>query len=65
MNPFFCYSNTLKKELLAIGERYITRTLNENTNKYCWVFMRTERLLEYLTRRKGERVENIRVVFKD
>jgi len=52
LKPFYCYSNRLKKELIDIGERYIVRTLNENTNKYCWVFLRTERLLEYLTQRK-------------
>ena len=52
MKPFYCYSNRLKKELLNIGERYIARTLNENTNKYCWVFLRTEILCEYLTKRK-------------
>jgi len=52
LKPFYCYSNRLKKELLKIGERYIVRTLNENTNKYCWVFLRTEKLLEYLTQRK-------------
>jgi len=52
LKPFYCYSIKLKKELLNIGERYITRTFNENTNKYCWVFMRTEKLCEYLTKRK-------------
>lgn len=52
MKPFYCYSIKLKKELLSIGERYIARTFNENTNKYCWVFLRTENLLSYLTKRK-------------
>lgn len=52
IQPFFCYSNRLKRELLEFGERYITRTFNENTKKYCWVFLRTDKLLEYLTQRK-------------
>lgn len=51
--PFYCYSPKLKEELESIGENPITRMFNQNTNKLCWVYLRTENLLNYLTLRKN------------
>lgn len=52
-NPiFYCYSPTLKNELLDIGERYVAKGVNPNTNKYYWMFLYTNRMKEYLDSRK-------------
>jgi len=48
---FYCYSPKLKCELLDIGERYIAKSLHQKTNKFYWLFLRTEKLNEYLNER--------------
>ena len=58
---FYCYSPTLKKELLDIGERYIAKTINPKTNRECWLFLYTDGLTDYLNNRpktKHKYVEN-------
>lgn len=48
---FYCYSPKLKNELLSIGERYVARNLHPNTKKFYWLFLRTDKLKEYLDNR--------------
>jgi hypothetical protein len=48
---FYCYSPILKCELLNIGERYIAKSLNPTTQKYYWMFLYTDKLIEYLNKR--------------
>lgn len=35
---FYCYSYNLKQFLVANGHRYITHSVNTNTQKKFWVF---------------------------
>ena len=51
-NIFYCYSPKLKNELLVFGEKYIAKNLHPETNKFCWLFLKTAKLKEYLTKRK-------------
>ena len=48
---FYCYSPKLKCELLNIGERYIAKSKHPVTNKYYWMFIYTDSLIEYLNNR--------------
>lgn len=48
---FYCYSPTLHKELLQIGESYIAKTVHPETNRDCWLFLYTSNLIEYLNKR--------------
>lgn len=50
-NVFYCYSPTLKRELLDIGEKYIAKTVNPSSNRACWIFLYTEKLIEHLNGR--------------
>lgn len=49
---FYCYSPSLKKELLNIGEKYIAKSKNDNTNRYYWMFLYTDTLVDYLNKRQ-------------
>ena len=49
---FYCYSPSLKCELLNIGERYIAKTVHPETKRSCWLFLRNNTLLSYLDNRK-------------
>lgn len=51
---FYCYSPTLKNELLGIGEKYIAKGINQNTNRNYWCFLYTNKLVNYLDQRKKE-----------
>ncbi len=51
---FYCYSPKVKNELLNIGERYIAKNLHPKTNKFYWLFLRTDNLKKYLSNRKQE-----------
>ena len=48
---FYCYSPTLHKELLNIGERYITKTIHPETQRECWLFLYNNNLIDYLNKR--------------
>lgn len=48
---FYCYSPKLKCELLNIGERYIAKGKNENSNRYYWLFLFSDELKKYLDNR--------------
>jgi len=48
---FYCYSPKLKCELLNIGERYIAKGKNENSNRYYWIFLFSDELKKYLDNR--------------
>ena len=48
---FYCYSPTLKCELLNIGEKYIAKTINPSSNRTCWIFLYTNNLVNYLNER--------------
>lgn len=48
---FYCYSPTLHKELMNIGERYIAKTVHPETQRECWLFLYTDTLTEYLNKR--------------
>ena len=51
-NVFYCYSPTLKKELVnQVGERFICKGVNPNTNREFWVFLYTPELVKYLDER--------------
>ena len=53
---FYCYSYPLKNFLIENGLRYITNSVNQNTQKKFWVFEGTEelnRLLDVWKVRKG------------
>lgn len=50
-NLFFCYSPTLKCELMEIGERYVARGINPSTNREFWSFHYTPELVQYLDNR--------------
>ncbi len=53
---FYCYSYPLKEFLVDNGLRYITNSVNSNTQKKFWVFEGTDelnRLLEIWRVRKG------------
>ena len=41
---FYCYSYNLKTFLCENGLRYITNSVNSNTQKKFWLFERTEQL---------------------
>ena len=41
---FYCYSYPLKMFLIENGLRYITHSVNSNTQKKFWVFEGTEEL---------------------
>lgn len=45
---FYCYSYNLKCFLLESGQRFITSSVNKNTNKKFWVFEGTDELNELL-----------------
>lgn len=47
---FYCYSNPLKQFLIENGERFITKSIHEKTNKKYWVFIGTEKLNSLLTK---------------
>ena len=49
---FYCQSPSLKKELLSIGEKYIAKSKNDNTNRYYWMFLFTDTLVDYLNNRQ-------------
>lgn len=58
---FYCYSPTLKCELLEIGEKYIAKTVNPSTNRECWLFLFNDNLTAYLNNRpktKNKYVKN-------
>jgi len=59
---FYCYSPTLKKQLLEeTGQRYIAKTINPSTNRECWLFLYTDELIDYLNKRpktKNKYVKN-------
>lgn len=44
---FYCYSPILKRALLHNGFRYLHVGINNNTNRYFWVFNNTTELDEY------------------
>ncbi len=46
MNPklYYCYSNPLKQFLIQNGERFITKSIHERTNKKYWVFVSSDKL---------------------
>lgn len=48
---FYCYSPTLHKELMDIGERYIAKTNHPETGRECWLFLYTDTLINYLDKR--------------
>ena len=49
---FYCYSPTLKKELMDVAkQRYIAKTINPTTNRDCWIFLYTKELTDYLDNR--------------
>lgn len=53
---FYCYSYPLKEFLVASGLRYITNSVNSNTQKKFWVFEGTgelNRLLDVWRMQKG------------
>ena len=53
---FYCYSYPLKEFLVKSGLRYVTNSVNANTQKKFWVFEGTDelnRLLEIWRTRKG------------
>lgn len=53
---FYCYSYPLKTFLIENGLRYITHSVNQNTQKKFWVFEGTDelnRLLDVWRVRKG------------
>lgn len=45
---FYCYSYNLKCFLLENDQRFITSSINKNTNKKFWVFEGTDELNELL-----------------
>lgn len=45
-NIYYCYSKKLYYFLLALGERYISTSVNKNTNTRYWTFHKSERLDE-------------------
>jgi hypothetical protein len=49
---FYCYSPKLKCELLEVGERYIAKSIHQKSNKYYWIFLRTDGLNNYLDNRE-------------
>lgn len=49
---FYCYSPTLKKELMENAkQRYIARSINPSTNREYWMFLYTDELIDYLNKR--------------
>lgn len=46
---FYCYSPNLKKFLSEKGMKFLHRGLNENTQKYFYVYERNEQLNILLT----------------
>ena len=47
---FFCYSPNLYKHLRQGGVKYICTGLNENTMRQFWVYSRTDKLNDLLTK---------------
>lgn len=45
---FYCYSYNLKCFLIENGKRFITSSVNKNTNKKFWVFEGTDELNKLL-----------------
>lgn len=45
---FYCYSYPLKCFFIDNGLKYIASTVNNNTNKKCWVFESSDRITELL-----------------
>lgn len=45
-NIYYCYSNKLYHFLLALGERYISKSVNKNTNVKYWTFEKSAKLDE-------------------
>lgn len=43
---YYCYSNKLHHFLLALGERYISVSVNKNTNAKYWTFNKSKQLDE-------------------
>ena len=53
---FYCYSYPLKEFFIKNGLRYITNSVNTNTQKKLWVFEGTDKLNDLLNiwrNRKG------------
>ena len=51
---FYCYSPKLKNELLKHGEQYIAKNLHPTTKRFYWLFLKNDKLIEYLNKRKQE-----------
>lgn len=51
-NLFYCYSPTLKKELLEIGEKFTGHGINPSTGREYWIFKFSPELKSYLDGRK-------------
>lgn len=43
---YYCYSNKLHHFLLGLGERYISVSVNKNTNAKYWTFNKSKQLDE-------------------
>jgi hypothetical protein len=48
---FYCYSPNLKNELIDTGERFIVKAVHPKTQRYYWVFIKTDTLIKYLDKR--------------
>ena len=49
---FYCYSPTLKKQLMEEAEQwYIAKGINPSTNREYWMFLYNDKLIEYLNNR--------------
>ena len=45
---FYCYSPKLKCELLDRGFKYLAKNKHPSTERFYWLFLRTEQLTKYL-----------------
>lgn len=50
--PFFCYSKKLRDELTSAGFQYVAIGHHDKTGNVYWLYMPTERLNEFLQRRR-------------
>lgn len=46
---FYCYSGKLKKFLMSKGIRFLHKGINDSTNKWFFVYSRTDDLYKALT----------------
>lgn len=46
---FYCYSPKLKQYLCGKGIKFLHKGTNDNTNKWFWVFMKSDELNNVLT----------------